>query len=123
MDFWVGVNPKNPSKSGLLDKKVGFIQEKPQKQDFSISWGSIQEWGCNQADTVYIFFNKVLLMLVTYILALNFRKQPLTYSKISYLSTTGSCLKNTSCRVTLKWSFYKSIYIVLVRHMSFRILL
>ena len=72
---------------------------------------------------VYMFFNIVFLMLVTYILALNFRKQPLTYSKISYLSTTGSFLKNTSCRVTLKWSFYKSIYIVLVRHMSFRILL
>ena len=52
MGFWVGLNSKNPSKSGLLDKKVGFIQEKPQKQDFSISWGSIQEWGCNQADTV-----------------------------------------------------------------------
>ena len=59
MSFWVGVNSKNPSISGLFDQKVdfltknwGFIQEKPQKQDFSISWGSIQEWGCNQADTV-----------------------------------------------------------------------
>ena len=37
----------------FLTKKWGFIQEKPQKQDFSITWGSIQEWGCNQADTVY----------------------------------------------------------------------
>ena len=35
-----------------MAKKSGFIQEKPQKQDFSITWGSIQEWGCNQADTV-----------------------------------------------------------------------
>ena len=52
MGFWVGVNSKNPSKSGLFDQKWGFIQEKPQKQDFSITWGSIQEWGCNQADTV-----------------------------------------------------------------------
>ena len=121
--FGWGLIQKILQKVDFLTKKWGFIQEKPQKQDFSISWGSIQEWGCNQADTVYIFFNKVLLMLVTYILALNFRKQPLTYSKISYLSTTGSFLKNTSCRVTLKWSFYKSIYIVLVRHMSFQILL
>ena len=33
-------------------KKRGFIQEKTPKQDFSITWGSIQEWGCNQANTV-----------------------------------------------------------------------
>ena len=39
----------------FLTKKWGCIQEKPQKQDFSITWGSIQEWGCNQADTVCYF--------------------------------------------------------------------
>ena len=38
----------------FLSQKWGFIQEKPQKLDFSITWGSIQEWGCNQADTVGI---------------------------------------------------------------------
>ena len=38
MDFWA--------------KKWGCIQESPQKVDFSKTWGSIQEWGCIQADTV-----------------------------------------------------------------------
>ena len=36
----------------FLSQKWGFIQEKPQKLDFSITWGSIQEWGSNIADMV-----------------------------------------------------------------------
>ena len=28
----------------FLTKKWGFIQERPKKQDFSITWGSIQEY-------------------------------------------------------------------------------
>ena len=50
--FGWGSIQKIPQKVDFLTKKWGFIQEKPQKQDFSITWGSIQEWGCNQADTV-----------------------------------------------------------------------
>ena len=49
--FGWGLIKKILQKVDFLTKKWGFIQEKPQKQDFSISWGSIQEWGCNQADT------------------------------------------------------------------------
>ena len=45
----------------FLTKKWGFIQEKPQKQDFLISWGSIQEWGCNQADTVACYRTETAL--------------------------------------------------------------
>ena len=33
-------------------KKWGFIQENPQKRDFSHTWGCIQEWRCIEADTV-----------------------------------------------------------------------
>ena len=51
--FGWGLIQKILQKVDFLTKKWGFIQEKPQKQDFSISWGSIQEWGCNQADTVF----------------------------------------------------------------------
>ena len=55
MSFWVGVNTKNPSKSGGLFKKT------PKNWTFHITWGSIQEWGCNIADTVIeiyrIFFS------------------------------------------------------------------
>ena len=50
--FGWGLIQKILQKVDFLTKKWGFIQEKSQKQDFSISWGSIQEWGCNQADTV-----------------------------------------------------------------------
>ena len=34
-------------KSGVLFKKT------PKNMTFHITWGFIQEWGCNQADTVY----------------------------------------------------------------------
>ena len=53
--FGWGLIQKILQKVDFLTKKWGFIQEKPQKQEFSISWGSIQEWGCNQADTVSLF--------------------------------------------------------------------
>ena len=36
----------------FLAKKWGFIQEKPQNMTFQTTWGSIQEWGCIQANTV-----------------------------------------------------------------------
>ena len=42
-----------PQKVDFYAKKWGFIQENPQKQDFSHTWGSIQEWRCIEADTVY----------------------------------------------------------------------
>ena len=63
--FLVGINSKILQKVDFLTKKWGFIQEKPQKQDFSISWGSIQEWGCNQADTVLVikYNNKIRKMI------------------------------------------------------------
>ena len=37
-------------KSGVLFKKP------PKNMTFHITWGSIQEWGYNQADTVFFFF-------------------------------------------------------------------
>ena len=36
-----------PPKSG------GLFKKNPKNRTFHIPWGSIQEWGCNQADTVY----------------------------------------------------------------------
>ena len=45
-EFLGGVNTKNPSKSGGLFKKT------PKNWTFHITWGSIQEWGYNIADTV-----------------------------------------------------------------------
>ena len=54
--FWVfgwGSIQIWPQKVDFWAKKWGCIQEKPQKVDFSKTWGSIQEWGCIQADTVY----------------------------------------------------------------------
>ena len=53
--IWVfgwGSIQKILQKVDFLSQKWGFIQEKPQKLDFSITWGSIQEWGSNIADTV-----------------------------------------------------------------------
>ena len=52
MGFWMGSIQKVLQKVDFLSQKWGFIQEKPQKLDFSITWGSIQEWGSNIADTV-----------------------------------------------------------------------
>ena len=40
---WVGVNSKNP---------LSLLKKNPKNSTFHITWGSIQEWGCNQADTV-----------------------------------------------------------------------
>ena len=37
-------------KSGVLFKKI------PKNRIFHITWGSIQEWGCNQADTVNFWY-------------------------------------------------------------------
>ena len=54
MGFWMGSNSKNHSKSGVFKTKVGVYSRKPQKLDFSITWGSIQEWRSNIADTVYV---------------------------------------------------------------------
>ena len=54
--IWVfgwGTIQKIPQKVVFLSQKWGFIQEKPQKLYFSITWGSIQEWGSNIADIVY----------------------------------------------------------------------
>ena len=55
--IWVfgwGSIQKILQKADFLSQKWGFIQEKTQKLDFSITWGSIQEWGSNIADTVYV---------------------------------------------------------------------
>ena len=53
MGFWVGVNSKSPPKSGLFQQKVGVYSRKPPKTRlFHITWGSIQEWGSIDADTV-----------------------------------------------------------------------
>ena len=38
-------------------KKWGFIKEKPKKHDFS------NTWGCNQADTVTIYFKRGLVSI------------------------------------------------------------
>ena len=48
MDFLVGFNSKRPSKSELLNQKVGFYSRKTPKT--KITWGSIQECGCIEAD-------------------------------------------------------------------------
>ena len=54
MGFWMGSIQKVLQKVDFLSQKWGFIQEKPQKLDFSITWGSIQEWGSNIVDTVFV---------------------------------------------------------------------
>ena len=41
-----------PEKVDFWAKKLGFIQENPKNLTFHITWGSIQEWGCIQEDTV-----------------------------------------------------------------------
>ena len=58
MGFWVGVNTRNSSKSGLFEQKVGvYSRNIPKTGLFNwpshINWGFIQEWGCNIADTVF----------------------------------------------------------------------
>ena len=72
--FGWGLIQKILQKVDFLTKKWGFIQEKPQKQDFSISWG------CNQADTVincidvgYVCF--LLIITTTICLYTIFTKQ------------------------------------------------
>ena len=35
----------------------GFAQAKAQGTDLNFGWGSIQEWGCIQVDTVSNYFN------------------------------------------------------------------
>ena len=52
--LYMGVNSRNPSKSGLFALKVGVYSRKPPKnRTFQITWGSIQEWGCSQADRAH----------------------------------------------------------------------
>ena len=62
MSFWVGVNSKNPSKSGLFHQNVGVYSRKtPKTGPFTLPGAlHIQEWGCNQADTVVRFFRTIL---------------------------------------------------------------
>ena len=43
---------KSLKKWTFLTKTWGFIQETPQNWTFHIIWGSIQEWGSNNADTI-----------------------------------------------------------------------
>ena len=57
--FLDGVQYKEiPQKVDFLSKKWGFIQKYPKNWIFHITWGFIQEWGCNIADTV-IFFGQL----------------------------------------------------------------
>ena len=52
--FLGGVQFKKSLKKWTFKQKSGgFNQENPQKRDFSQTWGSIQEWRCIEADTVY----------------------------------------------------------------------
>jgi len=51
--FDMGFGWGSIQKVNFLRQKWGFIKENPQKLDFSITWGSIQEWGNNIADTVF----------------------------------------------------------------------
>ena len=38
-------------------KSGGLFKKNPKNGTFHITWGSIQEWGCNQADMVYFTLN------------------------------------------------------------------
>ena len=54
--FWGEVQFKKSLKKWTCQqKKWGSIREKPQKQDFLITWGYIQDWGCIGADMVLTF--------------------------------------------------------------------
>ena len=56
--FGVGFNSKYPSKCGLLSKKKAF----------SITWGSIYEWGYNLPSDQYYFKFIVVKIIYLYIL-------------------------------------------------------
>ena len=62
MSFWVGVNSKNPSISGLFDQKVGVYSRKTPKTGHFTLPGALfkSEWGCNQADTVGLLQSSIL---------------------------------------------------------------
>ena len=52
-EFLGGVQFKISLKKWTFEQKSGGLFKKyPKNGTFHITWGSIQEWGCNQADTV-----------------------------------------------------------------------
>ena len=60
-----GQSKKIPNKRTFQPKTGSLFKKNPKDWTFHITWGSIQEWGGNQADTVVIFI-KVLKYLVTF---------------------------------------------------------
>ena len=90
--FWVfgwGSIQIWPQKVDFWAKKWGCIQENPQKVDFSKTWGSIQEWGCIQADTV---IKNIICIFI------NFEKK----NDFLWYSEFYSCFDYI---ITKKWNF------------------
>ena len=57
-NFLGGVQFKISLKKWTFEPKSGGLFKKtPKNGTFHITWGSIQEWGCNQADMVYFTLN------------------------------------------------------------------
>ena len=63
--FLGGVQFKISLKKWTFEPKSGGLLQKNSKNGtFRIRWGSIQEWGCNQADTVYNSMGEIICKLI-----------------------------------------------------------
>ena len=51
---------KSLKKWTFWPKSGGLFKKNANNRTFHITWGSIQEWGCNQADTVVTLLNKLI---------------------------------------------------------------
>ena len=49
-----------------MQKKWGFIQENPQKRDFSHTWGSIQEWHCIEVEVDTVIDIRLYFVVMQY---------------------------------------------------------
>ena len=58
MSFWVGVNSKNPSKSGLFDQKVGVYSRKTTKTGLFNFLGLYSRVGLQSSEYGTLFRNK-----------------------------------------------------------------
>ena len=63
IDFWVGVYSKIPFKKWTFTQKLGFIQEKSQKLDFSYYLGLYSRLGLQSSGCVLYLYNLANLEL------------------------------------------------------------
>ena len=108
--IWVfgwGSIQKILQKVDFLSQKWGFIQEKPQKLDFSITWGSIQEWGSNIADTVFNSENCKLSLMRKWQYRQISEMGRDNSKKISALLPVAQCLRSEKkVHFKFEWKFW-----------------